>query len=373
MVLENYKSIAFCDVKLGPLTILVGPNGVGKSNFLDALRFLSEAMYAPPGNSVRTRGGFSRLRWSNASSDARLGFRVDLSMGVSKGYFSFRLQPDSTSGFTFERERCTIEPGPPSTSTNYNSARPSTHLQLVKDPDFAPLSAFMSNCRFYAFGSDSLRHPTSTNIEAVLTNDGANLPNVMAYMFERHRSLYDRINQYLRVINPSVEVVTVQDVSAYRALAFRMKDSAHDFNAVQMSEGTLRSLAVLVALFQRQAGAQVDLVGLEEPEAALHPAAAGVLFDAMREASSGVQVVATTHSADLLDNKDIDSEAILAVELEGGVTRIGRIDQTGRQALKKRMYTAGELMRMNYLRPEPYQPPNDSAIESVLFGDPVPA
>jgi AAA15 family ATPase/GTPase len=42
--LKNYKSIAECDVRLGPLTILIGPNGTGKSNFLDALAFLARAL-----------------------------------------------------------------------------------------------------------------------------------------------------------------------------------------------------------------------------------------------------------------------------------------------------------------------------------------
>ncbi|WP_343414230.1 AAA family ATPase [Candidatus Amarolinea dominans] len=44
VVLQNYKSIAGCDVQLGPLTFLVGPNGAGKSNFLDALRFVADAL-----------------------------------------------------------------------------------------------------------------------------------------------------------------------------------------------------------------------------------------------------------------------------------------------------------------------------------------
>jgi predicted ATPase len=57
VVLENYKSIAFCDVKLGPLAILVGPNGAGKSNFLDALRFLSEAVNGFVENALHDRGG----------------------------------------------------------------------------------------------------------------------------------------------------------------------------------------------------------------------------------------------------------------------------------------------------------------------------
>jgi predicted ATPase len=130
----------------------------------------------------------------------------------------------------------------------------------------------------------------------------------------------------------------------------------------------MRGLAVLVALFQRLVDTPVNLAGLEEPEIALHPAAAGVLFDAMREASQSVQVIATTHSADLLDKKEIDTDAILAVEMLRGTTRIGGIDETGRVALKERLYSAGELMRMNYLRPQV-----ETEIESDLFGDLVTA
>jgi hypothetical protein len=122
------------------------------------------------------------------------------------------------------------------------------------------------------------------------------------------------------------------------------------------------------------AGAEnVSLIGLEEPETALHPAAAGVLFDAMHEASTSVQVIATTHSADLLDKKEIDTDAILSVELVDGTTRIGHLDHTGRQALKQELYTPGELMRMNYLRPEPSKMPDDSEIETLLFEGLVPA
>lgn len=44
VVLQNYKSIAACDVQLGPLTFLIGPNGAGKSNFLDALRFVTDSL-----------------------------------------------------------------------------------------------------------------------------------------------------------------------------------------------------------------------------------------------------------------------------------------------------------------------------------------
>jgi predicted ATPase len=183
---------------------------------------------------------------------------------------------------------------------------------------------------------------------------------------------FDRITQYLKSIYPALKSIESIETGGYRSLQFYESNAV--FHPLQISDGTLRSLAVLVALFQRGAGAEnVSVIGFEEPETALHPAAAGVLFDAMREASASVQVIATTHSADLLDKQEIDTDSILAVELDGGRTRIGHLDDTGRQALKQQLYTPGELMRMNYLRPASAKMPDDSDIESVLFEALVPA
>src|SRR5438105_13202162 len=61
--IRGYKSIALCDVRLQPLTILVGRNGSGKSNFLDALAFLRDVMKVGVAEAVkiRPRGGWSSL------------------------------------------------------------------------------------------------------------------------------------------------------------------------------------------------------------------------------------------------------------------------------------------------------------------------
>src|SRR5579859_8295646 len=59
--LKNYKSIAECDVRLGPLTILIGPNGTGKSNFLDALAFLRRAVATTPYEAIDERGGLAEI------------------------------------------------------------------------------------------------------------------------------------------------------------------------------------------------------------------------------------------------------------------------------------------------------------------------
>src|SRR6266436_6351105 len=61
--IRGYKSIAFCNVRLRPLTILVGRNAAGKSNFLDALAFLGDVMTNGVSEAVksRPRGGWSSL------------------------------------------------------------------------------------------------------------------------------------------------------------------------------------------------------------------------------------------------------------------------------------------------------------------------
>jgi len=133
-----------------------------------------------------------------------------------------------------------------------------------------------------------------------------------------------------------------------------------------MSDGTLRALGNLVALFQFANGRQYlgSLVGIEEPETALHPAAAGILRDGLRDASESTQVIVTSHSPDLLDDGSISEDEILAVTAEAGMTRIGPLDAAGRSALRDHLYTAGELLRLNQLKPEleaPTAPGDDAA------------
>jgi hypothetical protein len=80
-----------------------------------------------------------------------------------------------------------------------------------------------------------------------------------------------------------------------------------------------------------------------------------VLIDSLRDASSHTQVLVTSHSPDLLDDPDIDVEFILAVTADAGTTALGPLDPVGRSTLKDRLYTAGELLRINQLVPDPAQ------------------
>ena len=117
-----------------------------------------------------------------------------------------------------------------------------------------------------------------------------------------------------------------------------------------MSDGTLRALAVLTALLQRGDN-HPSVIGIEEPETALHPAAAGVLWDALMDGSEREQVLVTTQSPDLLDRKDVPLDAILAVDMQAGKTEIGPVYESSRQLLQERLTTPGELLRQGRLSP----------------------
>jgi len=127
----------------------------------------------------------------------------------------------------------------------------------------------------------------------------------------------------------------------------------------------------LSALYQSYDGGErrVPFVGIEEPEVAVHPGAAGVLRDALQAASSTVQIAVTSHSPDLLDDKEIRDDWILGVVNEKGETKIGPIDQAGRSSIRDRLYTAGELLRLNQLIPDTEEIEKTPATQLELFGE----
>jgi predicted ATPase len=212
----------------------------------------------------------------------------------------------------------------------------------------------------------------TTGSADILDPDGENTASVLDRLSHTQEATKARIDQYLRAIVPGLERVEASEFRSYKLLNFyfSVADSPkpYAFLASAMSDGTLRALALLVALFQNAGSdARVPLIAIEEPETGLHPAATAVLLDAIREASESVQVVVTSHSTDLLDSPGVPSDAIRAVSWENGQTEIMGIDRASRSALHDQLYTAGELLRMGRLLPESRKPSETSESGAFLF------
>jgi len=375
VVIKNYRSIAGCDVRLRPLSVLVGRNGSGKSNFLDALRFVADGLNTSLSHALRDRGGITEVRRRSGGHPTHFGIRLEFTLpGGSSGHYAFRVAARPRGAYEVQEEECDVlDPtglglhrfhvGPEGVTTTLEQAVPPAlpdRLYLVNAgglSQFRPVYDALSAMGFYNLNPDRIRDLQSPDPGTLLARDGSNLSSVLGQLHDHRLEAKARVEGYLNKVTSNITGVDVKVVGPKETLEFRQqvagsKDSSR-FPAAAMSDGTLRALGVLVALFQNLGGAsQVRLVGIEEPEAALHPGAAGVLLDALREASAGTQVVVTSHSPDLLDDATLDADSILAVALIGGTTVIGQVDETGRSVLRDRLFTAGELLRLDQLAPD---------------------
>jgi predicted ATPase len=228
---------------------------------------------------------------------------------------------------------------------------------------------------FYNLNPDAIRELQPPDAGEILKRDGSNLASVLSTMAKENREAYDRIVAFLSKVVPGIQYVAVKHVGKKETLEFRQvvgtTQAPWRFMAENMSDGTLRALGVLTALFQSSNGQRkkVPFVGIEEPEVAVHPGAAGVLRDGLRTASKITQIAVTSHSPDLLDDKDIGDESILAVVNKNGETKIGPPDQAGRSAIKDRLYTVGELLRLNQLEPDEEEADKVPPSQLELFAD----
>ncbi|MFW5920461.1 MAG: AAA family ATPase, partial [Polyangiales bacterium] len=223
--------------------------------------------------------------------------------------------------------------------------------------EFRPLYDALSSMSVYNISPGQIREVQPPDPGHLLARDGRNIASVLGRLESELPDGVQQIKEYLSRIVPGLKDVERSAVASKETLLFRqdVKGASHPWKsyANSMSDGTLRALGVLVALTQ---GADpkhpVPVVGVEEPEAALHPAGAAVLFEALRAAAESTQVMVTSHSPDLLDSEDVSESELLAVTAESGVTIIGPISEVGRSALRDHLYTAGELLRMAQLEPD---------------------
>lgn len=392
--LKNYKSIASCDVALRPLTFLVGPNGSGKSNFLDALRLVRDGLRFSLDHAMRERGGVKEVRRRSAGHPTH--FEIDLFFrlpGGQEGRYRFKIGAPALGEYEVQSESLEVDT-PASlgrcffkvqrgevveSSVDAPPAASPDRLYLVNASgmkEFRPVYDALSRMGFYNLNPDSIRDLQDPDSGELLARDGSNLAAVYKRLEHDDRARVARIEEYLARVVPGVSGVDAKSLGPKETLEFRqaVTGAANPwrFPATSVSDGTLRALGVLVALFQVSANGHrkgASLVGIEEPETALHPAAAGVLLGALREASEATQVLVTSHSPDLLDDESIETSSLLAVAANAGATQIAPIDPTGRGALRDRLYTAGELLRLDQLRPDPELVDNARYVQSTLFAE----
>jgi predicted ATPase len=344
--LSNYKSIADCDVALAPLTVIVGHNGAGKSNLLDAFAFVAECLRTSVDTAVATRGGIEAVRRRSTGHPRALAIALEVRLpNWQLARYDFSIAEGPAGGTAVIRERVLVRdeegrlvarlrrdkgtileapfaaPPPPQAS----------HLYLPRaaacDGIFRSLHDTLATMMVYRLPTGAGKALLPSDGGALLSANGANLASVIARLAYTEPETLERVAAHLGALVPGVVALEPATVGPYVTVRFRqtMAGARHPwrFVAGEAADGTLRALSVLVAAFQdsERRGA-LSVAAIEEPAASLHPATVPAIVDALREAARSTQVIATSHRPELIDALDPKRDTLLLATTAGGRCRI---------------------------------------------------
>jgi predicted ATPase len=371
---EHYKSIDRLDLRLGRLSVLVGPNAAGKSNFIDALRMVRDAATVGLDRAVAERHGIDSIRQWSPSRPYVIQLRTEVETRFGKGYLSFGLT-SLRGGHVVKREegmwcmrdapeahRWTytrddhgrVHLASPDGKTTKLEVEQAEELFLtqIDAKNFRMLAAALSSFEAYSIFPNVLRTPQKSSSDRRLSSNGDNFTSIFKMLGNSKRQHYAKarleILSALRRVMPNLETVRIQSIGGLMVPVFRVREDngrVHDFNVAQVSDGSLRVLGLLTALYQPH---RPETLAMEEPEQNINPGIFAVLAEGIQEISSTGQILVTTHSPEFLDKFD-DPNVVKAVVLDKGVTHVGPVHPDQIAAVRARLFSLGELMQVEGL------------------------
>ena len=375
MELSGFRSFSAARVDFENPTLIVGQNGSGKSNFADVFAFLSEAMVRPLSDVIERRGGFSAvcLRTSERVRPASPTLRLELANldeDTPRAHYFIGLRSRRDHGFEVASESCLVERSD-GTQDSFNrqargkstrwtcstkSIAPAVEanalaLPLVGgDKRFSIIFLFLANMRTYRIEPMAIRAMQNPSGGTGLKADGGNVANVLHEIRRKSPDQdWPQICELLETVVSGTVDVQPKKCGDKLILEFtqRQKGVAPiKLEASSMSDGSLRALGFITAAFQCP---KPSLLLIEDPEASIHPTAMGTIIDVLRLASRSMQVVAITHSPELLDAEWIEDRHLRILSWEHGRSWLNCVSQAVRTALNQNLMGAGELLRSNAL------------------------
>jgi predicted ATPase len=327
ITIKGFKSIrSIEDLYLRPMNLLIGTNGSGKSNFLEAFIFLGAAETGELTSYVARYGGADKLLHFGSKSTREIYILSESNSGLSLLAHYLYAANDSLVGAVTR-------------GVGWGGA-------LAAGPSF-------NRYQFKDTGDNSpLKKTNDLHNNRALTRLGGNLAAFLYLLKQRHRASYDMIRRAVRQVAPFFDDFQLEPLKLNPntiKLEWRHVGSDDYFDASSFSDGTLRFIA-LATLFLQPVELRPSVILVDEPELGMHPYAIGLLASLMRQASKETQVIAATQSSLLLDH--FEPEDVLVADRVEDATQLRRLE---REPLAEWLqdYSLGQLWEKGELAGRP--------------------
>jgi predicted ATPase len=349
LVIHGFKSIRECDLELRSLNVLIGPNGVGKSNFIGFFRMIQQMLAKSLQPYVSKHGGPDALLHFGRKTTEQLS--AELYFG-NNGY-KFALEPTQDNRMMFSREALWW-------NVSGDKVVGSGHFESAAEHDRSQIRLYtipaMKSWRVFHFHdtSDSALVKGVQNINDVeyLRPDARNLAPFLLRLREQHPDNYTQVLRVIRLIAPFFGDFILKPIPSNKdtiEVLWTEKGEDVPFKAHQLSDGTLRFICLATVLCQPE-DLQPETILIDEPELGLHPFAITILASLLRSVSKNKQVIVSTQSVALVNEFEIE-DLIVAERVD----RSSSFKHLAKDEFKAWLeeYSLGELWAKNILGGRP--------------------
>ncbi len=386
--IEGYRSLKHIKMEdMGGLTVLIGPNGSGKTNLLDAFALMSEAAFGSLAEGINKRGGIETLLCRGCERKLFFGFDFE-SVGQfaeekAEVHYQVQIRPVGFSP-TIPFEQVSKAPVPPHRDPLYlmHRDREGTCIffnKLLGQKDEvkglespAELAIFqVKDQTSYPTPYKVLRHlqewvfyrpidvgPSSPIRQAQivrpgtrLTADMSNLASVFHSIQNQYPAVWDEINEILKNVYEDFRYISFPPEGGDGKIILRWWEhpfeKEYGFSADLLSDGTLRLLALLAML---KSPNPPPLICLDEPELGLHPDWVKLVAELLESAATRTQLIVATHSPTLVSH--VAPEHVAVVEKEDGATVVHQLTEAELADWLDR-FSLGELWEAGHIGGRP--------------------
>ena len=361
--IKGFKSIRSAELEIRPINVLIGANGSGKSNLLEAMAFLQAIRAGNLQGYVGRAGGADRLLHFGAKTTDEMAISARFS---NEGVCEYRLNltptdtgalyPNSEALVFWDKEIYPDEPrkrvisgeGGEAGISKLSAGRESLAGEYVRK--------VLDSWRVYHFHDTSsasrLKRTADVNDNRYLRPDGANLAAFLYLLREKHEIEYGVIRRTVQLAAPFFDDFALEpqklNTDTIR-LGWKHIGNADRFDVSSLSDGTLRFIAIATLLLQ-PVEKLPSVILLDEPELGMHPAAITLLASMIKSVSVDTQVILATQSPILLNQ--FDPENVVVADRVKGATEFSRLDAERLEVWLER-YSLGDLWEKNELGGHP--------------------